>query len=53
MVKPSRNIYYSVSQLWNLNSKKSFIILTTPKGLMTVQECKKMQTGGKPLFMIQ
>ena len=51
--KPSRSIYYSVSQLWNLDSKKSLIILTTPKGLMTVQECKKTQTGGKPLFIIR
>ena len=51
--KPSRNIYYSVPQLWNLDSKKSVIVLTTPKGLMTIQECKKTQTGGKPLFIVK
>ena len=51
--KPSRHIYYSVSQLWKLDSKKSIIILTTSKGLMTVDECKKSQTGGKPLFTIR
>ena len=51
--KPSRHIHYSVSQLWKLDSKKSLIILTTPKGLMTAQECKKTQTGGKPLFIIR
>ncbi len=51
--KPSRDIYYSVSQLWILDSKKNFIVLTTPKGLMTIQECKKAQTGGKPLFIIK
>jgi len=27
--------------------------MTTPKGLMTIYECKKSQTGGKPLFMIK
>jgi len=51
--KPSRHIYYSVSQLWKLDSKKNLIILTTPKGLMTVSECKKSQIGGKPLFLIR
>lgn len=51
--KPSRQIYYSVAQLWRLDSKKSLIILTTPKGLMTTHECKKTQTGGKPLFIIK
>jgi small subunit ribosomal protein S8 len=51
--KPSRNICYSVSQLWKLDSKKSLIVLTTSKGLMTAHECKKTQTGGKPLFIIR
>ena len=51
--KPSRHIYYSVSQLWKLDSKKSLIILSTSKGLMTAQECKKAQTGGKPIFIIR
>jgi len=51
--RPNRHIYYSVSQLWNFDSKKSLIILTTTKGLMTVQECKKNQIGGKPLFIIR
>lgn len=51
--KPSRSIYYSVSQLWKLDSKKSVVILTTSKGLMTISECKKSQTGGKPLFIIR
>jgi len=51
--KPSRNIYYSMSQFWKLDSKKSLIILTTSKGLMTAHECKKTQTGGKPLLIIR
>jgi len=53
ITKPSRHIYYSVSQLWKLESKKSLIILTTAKGLMTAYECKKTQIGGKPIFMIK
>lgn len=51
--KPSRQIYYPVSHLWKLNSKKTFVILTTSKGLMTINECKQTQTGGKLLFVIR
>jgi len=51
--KPSRNISYSVPQLWKFNSKKSLLILTTSKGLMTVYGCIKSRTGGKPLFLIK
>ena len=51
--KPSRQIYYSVSDLWKLDSKKNLIIFTTSKGLMTINECKQTKTGGKPLFIIR
>ena len=51
--KPSHQIYYSASHLWKLDNKKSLIILTTNKGLMTIHECKQTHTGGKPLFIIK
>jgi len=51
--KPNRDIHYSASQLWKLDSKKNFTILTTSKGLMTAHECKKNQIGGKPLFIVK
>nr|YP_010131759.1 ribosomal protein S8 [Thalassiosira profunda]QPZ94127.1 ribosomal protein S8 [Thalassiosira profunda] len=50
---PSRNIHYSVAQLWKFDSKKSLVILTTSKGLLTAQECRKAQIGGKPLFIVK
>lgn len=51
--KPSRQVHYSVSDLWKLDAKKTLIILTTPKGLMTIDECKQTKTGGKLLFIIR
>nr|YP_010208979.1 ribosomal protein S8 [Skeletonema tropicum]UBA16289.1 ribosomal protein S8 [Skeletonema tropicum] len=51
--KPSHQIYYSAPQLWKLDTKKSLIVLTTNKGLMTIHECKQTHTGGKPLFIIK
>ncbi len=51
--KPSHQIYYSAPQLWKLDTKKSLIVLTTNKGLMTIHECKQTHTGGKPSFIIK
>jgi len=51
--KPGRRLYYKVSQLWKLDSKKKLFILSTSKGLMTIHECKKTRIGGQPLFIIK
>jgi len=51
--KPSRPMYYSLSQLYKLNSKKNLMILSTSKGLMTIHECKQAQIGGKLLLMLK
>jgi len=51
--KPSRHLYYPVSSLWKLNSKKNLIILSTSKGLMTINECKQTKTGGKLICIIK
>ena len=36
--KPSRKIYYSINQLWKIDSSKSFIILSTNQGLKSIIE---------------
>ena len=50
--KPSRRIYYSVNQIWKLNSSKSFIIFSTNRGLKSIVECKKENIGGEPFILI-
>ena len=51
--KPSRRLYYSIKQIWKLNSSKTFIIVSTNKGLMTIEQCKKHNIGGEPLLIIK
>ena len=50
--KPGRRIYYSVDQIWKIDSNKSFIILSTSQGLKTVMSCKKYKIGGEPFIAI-
>ena len=50
--KPGRRIYYSIKQIWKIDSNKSFIIFSTNKGLKTIKDCKKLGIGGEPFIII-
>lgn len=50
--KPGRRIFYSIKQIWKMNSEKTFIIFSTNKGLKTISECKKLKLGGEPFITI-
>ena len=50
--KPGSRIYYSNKQLWKIEESKHFIILSTNKGLKTLNQCKKLKLGGEPLVII-
>lgn len=50
--KPSQRVYYSLRQIWKLDSSKTFIIFSTNLGLKSIGECKKSQVGGEPLIVI-
>ena len=51
--RPGRRVYVRSDRLPTVRNGQGVAILSTSKGLMTVQECKKTQTGGKPLFLIK
>lgn len=51
--KPSRRVYYSTKQLWKIDSTKSFIVLSTNKGLKSLETCKKLKIGGEPYIVIK
>jgi small subunit ribosomal protein S8 len=50
--KPSRRIYFSIKQIWKLDSSKTFIIFSTNHGLMSINDCKKNRIGGEPLIIL-
>jgi len=50
--KPGRRIYYSINQIWKINSNKSFIIFSTNQGLKSIENCKKNNIGGEALIAI-
>lgn len=50
--KPGLRIYYSLDQIWKIDTSKTFIIISTNKGLKTLVECKKLGIGGEPLILV-
>lgn len=50
--KPSKRVYFTSNLIWKLNSSKAFIIFSTNRGLMTINECKKKNIGGEPYVII-
>lgn len=50
--RPGRRIYYSINQIWKIDSNKSFLILSTNQGLKSIGGCKKNKIGGEPFIVI-
>jgi|TARA_B110000261_G_scaffold164681_1_gene216176 small subunit ribosomal protein S8 len=51
--KPSLRIYYSLKQLWKLDSSEGLLVISTNKGLMSINDCKKYKLGGEPFLIIK
>lgn len=51
--KPSLRIYYSIKQLWKLDSTKGIIFISTNNGIMSLDKCKKKNLGGEPIIIIK
>ena len=50
--KPGSRVYYSIKQLWKLDSSKTFLVLSTNQGLKSLIQCKKLKIGGEPFLII-
>lgn len=50
--KSSLKVYYSVKQLWKFNVNQNLMILSTNRGLLSVNSCKKLGIGGEPILII-
>lgn len=53
ITKPSLRKYYSLNQLWKLKSNNSLLIISTNKGLYSLEECKKLRLGGELFLLIK
>ena len=50
--QPGRRIFYSTTDIWKINSNKSFLVFFTKNGLKSIFDCKKYRIGGEPFILI-
>lgn len=53
ITKPSCKVYCSIKQLWKINNNLGLFLISTNKGILTLDVCKKLNIGGELLFLIQ
>ena len=51
--KSNFKTYYSIKQLWKFDTIKGLLILSTNKGLLSINKCKILKIGGEPLVIIK
>lgn len=50
--KPSLAVCFSLKNLWKFDSNQGTLILSTNKGVMSANECKKFKLGGRALIIV-
>jgi len=53
ITKPGQRIYYSLNQLWKIKSENSVVIVSTNLGLLSLENCKKLEIGGEPFVILK
>lgn len=52
VTRPGKRVFYSIKQIWKIDSTKNFLIFSTSQGLKTIESCKKLKIGGEPFIII-
>ncbi len=50
--KPSRRLYIGYEKMRPVKQGYGLLVISTPKGILTAKEAKKMKVGGEALFQI-
>lgn len=50
--KPGRRLYAKVADAHRVKNGRGALILTTPRGILTDEEARKLRAGGEKLFSI-
>lgn len=51
--KPGNRVYCSASNLWEIHSTNSLVIISTNLGIKSLDECKCLGVGGEPLIIVR
>jgi ribosomal protein S8 len=49
--RPSKYCYLTFNQITKISLNNKLLVLSTPKGILTLTQCKEKKTGGIALFI--
>ena len=50
--KQSRRVYFGMKDIHSVRNGSGLLVLSTPKGILSGKEARKMQVGGEALFRL-
>ena len=50
--RPGKRVYTSVKSLWDVHKGLGFLILSTPKGVLSDKEARQLNVGGEILCKV-
>jgi len=50
--KPGKRIFLKTKHLWKINDNSGLLIISTSKGLLSIESCKNRNIGGEPIYLI-
>jgi len=50
--RPGRRVYTSVKSLWDVHQGLGFLVLSTPKGILSDREARELNVGGEILCKV-
>ena len=50
--RPGRRVYISVKSLWDIHKGLGFLVLSTPKGVVSDKEARRLNVGGEILCKV-
>ena len=50
--KQSRRVYFGMKDIHSVSNGSGLLVLSTPKGILSGKEARKMQVGGEALFRL-
>lgn len=53
ITKPGHRIYYTINHLWKIKSTSDFVLISTNRGVLTLEKCKKLKQGGEPFIVLK
>jgi small subunit ribosomal protein S8 len=51
--KPSKRVYFSLKEIWKIDANIGLLLLSTNKGVLSLNQSKKLKVGGEAFVILK